>query len=231
MPQLKTPDPKLYVLTPGYIELTEAVFQNVKLLFGTRHASKFSGEAELRNELALPKKQRRDRRWNLVRRCFVRAFRQNRLTAYLLTNGNPEPLDAAFWREPSSATLPFGTAPLGREGLNTFVLKTNEWQDWANRASPKSPSTNILSENLLTPVAPIGIQPNKRGPKPRKHNATKDRMIDDLRTGKTTPETLTADTGENLANQYDVSRNTATKARDKAIIEFQAKKTLTISDK
>jgi hypothetical protein len=229
MPPLKTPHAKFYVLPTGYIELTEAVFLTVKLLFGRKFASKFSGEAELRNELDIPKKQRRDRRWDLVRSCFRRAFQQNRLASYLLINGSPARIDAKFWREPMSATHPFGTATLGKHGVEIFMLKIVEWQEWANRSSPHWAAANVTPLSNSSPIAVATEKPNRRGPKPLKHMAIVAKMIGDLENGKTTVERLSNDTLEVLKSDYKASGNTANKARKSAVEQYLIK-TLKITE-
>lgn len=60
----------------GYIELTEAITQTIKLWFGEKFTIDLASVESLRKELTLPTKQRRDRRWNFVRSYYRRAFIQ-----------------------------------------------------------------------------------------------------------------------------------------------------------
>lgn len=211
------------MLPSGYIELTEAASKTVKLWFGGNFASNFSSEADLRHELALPRKQRRDRRWEFVRGCLRRAFRHNRLAVYLLVNDTPEKIEKSFWREPLSGTHPFGTTPLGKKDQDIFVMKTDKWQEWVRRAFPHGISATSKSQNRSLLEGVETNAPNKRGPKPRKHNVIVAKMIGDLKNGRTNIERMKNDTLEVLKSEYNASINTVKKARDSAIKQYHTK--------
>ena len=61
------------------------------------------------------------------------------------------------------------------------------------------------------------------GPKPVKKENIKQDILGKLKAGSLTVQSLTETKQENLANEYGVSRETAVKARDAAIKEYQQK--------
>ena len=87
-------DPVRYILPDGFIELTHAYSETVRLRFGeswTREMTRAEAEEEARKRQ--PDKTRRGRRWDVARRCLLRSFLNGTLQTFVLENATPRPLD------------------------------------------------------------------------------------------------------------------------------------------
>lgn len=84
------------------------------------------------------------------------------------------------------------------------------WND--TTGAPKAKATNTR----------LGTEPRvrKRGPKPSKVEWVKSQMRREITEGRQTVESLRDSLEKNLADKYDVARDTARKARTAVLFEF-----------
>jgi len=84
----------------------------------------------------------------------------------------------------------------------------------------------LPSEQRPTPktrmrgTAPKKVPVRRRGPRPIKLEEVKGRMRDEIKSGQCTKDELQCMLQKTLASKYDVSRDTACKARDAVLSEF-----------
>ncbi len=75
-------------------------------------------------------------------------------------------------------------------------------------------------------IAGVGRQPRKRGRRPDAVKRAEADMISDMRCGRITPVDLEGEKQEALASRYGVSRSTATKARQSALLKINGARIL-----
>jgi hypothetical protein len=121
------------------------------------------------------------------------------------------PLD--FWDEWGQACPNYQESTLTNQGTVYVNVRVFEKE---RSAAPVPPAAPILA---LSPPPKV-ITKYKKGPRPEKFEATRARMLEDLKSEKTTVELLNSDTQENLAQYYQVSREICVKARTTALLEF-----------
>ena len=205
------PDPNLYFVPEGSIELSQAVEETVKRWFGQRYVSELTSEM-VQEKITKPKKQRRARRWALARNLLIRALRTERLRAYLLDGDQRKLVDRSYWSEwEPSWRVPL-INPLGKPNEPVYLLDRNEWSKWAENCISPAMSKDIggLSSKRENDRR---LFTRKRGRKPKKLKAVIESMKSDLESGKTTLAALDEMKEEALAAEYGASRDTVRKAR------------------
>ena len=86
-----------------------------------------------------------------------------------------------------------------------------------------APASRPLASHIETPPEEISrpaAEGRKRGPRPRKLERAKEAMREDIRQGRQTTSSLRAMLEKELETIYQVSRDTARKARDAVLSEF-----------
>ena len=113
-----------------------------------------------------------------------------------------------------------------------FFVQPTEFAKWATQIGwelpagfPRAVSNNIAQNGTVSP-SPQGTgikeqEKNNRGRKPVKTTDIKNKILEALVVGETTPESLLSEKQENLAVHYGASREIVVKARDCALTEYQ----------
>ncbi|MBV9824417.1 MAG: hypothetical protein JO001_01860 [Alphaproteobacteria bacterium] len=129
--------------------------------------------------------------------------------------GIPEEIEEEFDRRLDLAHRSLGVKLPTLDGYDGAFskIRLDEFLVWATALKWRLP--NGLPRDIQR-------QPSTPGPKPTKLNMTKRKILDELTSGKRNVEQLKADTLDALVKEYGSSRNTASKARDKAIAQFQS---------
>lgn len=223
----------------GYIELTEAITQTIKLWFGEKFTIDLASVESLRKELTLPTKQRRDRRWNFVRSYYRRAFIQKRLKTYFIEKNILTSLHHSYWKEWLSS-LDFGIVSLGKPEITIFVLNLKEWELWHKECTNKlaiqvnrKHSRFSFSQQFNPTTEQPGVEPvfkhidlplpqNKSsGPKCVLRSALVKKIYEALDNKTLSYEELRDEKIIAFATRFNAKSDTANKARKFVINELQ----------
>jgi hypothetical protein len=122
---VRSSDPHHYAVPNGYIELTRAVEETVKSIFGSEYV--LLTKAVLNNRTFL---KARDQRWRVVRKLLLRDFRFAKLATYLLSTGVQQAVDPSHWWQQEPSWRPFVRDPLGVPGAPVYLLLQDHLQRW-----------------------------------------------------------------------------------------------------
>jgi hypothetical protein len=130
-------DPVRYILPYGFIELTRAYSETVRLRFGESWTREMTpAEEEEEGQKPQSDKTRRSRRWDVTKWCLGRSFLNGALQTFVLQNGTPRPLDPSFWRNWEPSWRPFLVDPMRTDNEPIYLLRHSDLLKWNKAVRP-----------------------------------------------------------------------------------------------
>jgi hypothetical protein len=165
----------------------------------------------------------RSRRWSVATTLLLRALKYGKLAAFVLVNGQPQPLDPTFWRQWVNTWRPFAVNPLGKKGEPKYLLRLKDFGRWnVKHGQPDLSRISDMEAISHQSIPRLALAAKKRGPKGQKKETVKAKMKNDLATGQFTNESLEAEKEEALRARYGASRDTVRKARNELMSELNS---------
>jgi hypothetical protein len=126
-----------------------------------------------------------------------------------------------FWYAAVALTYPAAKRYVESCGLAGAERLLKQWFTEAATPDPMPPEPQGVSDNAsdVEAAAPVTGK-RKPGPEPKLRTNLCGKMLDDLRSGRHTPETLRATKMSALSSEYGASPNTAAEARNHALAQF-----------
>jgi hypothetical protein len=220
-PIVTSADPVHFVVPDGSIELRDAIRRTVELWWGRKYVDELTPEAVKLEVCAPPKERQREKRWRVVKRCFLRAFRREHLGTFVRDCDKRNRLHKTFWMVWENAWRRFEIDALGDPNQPVILLDLAEWERWSSKRSSLAKAVAVAT---ATNDLPYRAFKNRTGPRRVKKDGAVAAIIAAVDGREVTLQALREMREKELGRFYrDARRTTLRDARDEAVRQLTAR--------